>query len=421
MSFFRAVAVLVSGTIIGHGITAIALPVLSRLYSPDDFSVLATFTSITAICSVIACLRFDVAISIPDSERDAWDLLVLSILFAAVISCFALLLTFIATDAIKGLIKQRSLEKHFWLIPVGVFGLGTYNALQMWLVRHKAFHTIAKSRVIQSTGTAFLQIGSGIAGMGPLGLLFGYLFNAASACIYMTTTLLRRHELLPKDTTIRFARLKATFWKYDKFPRLSTFEALFNILAIQGPLLLIATQMGTNDAGHLLFGLSIIQAPIAILGGSIGQVFLSSAPAEYRAGTLTKTTKETLLKLAIHGAPLILLVGALSPFIFPYVFGAEWTRAGILVAWMTPWFLLQFLATPISMVLHVTGNQRLALWLQVCGFALRCGGTWLAIKFTAPTAAEVYATTGFFFYAIYLWIILLALKRTHPLGSIKKD
>lgn len=411
MSFFRAIAVLVSGTVIGHGISALALPVLSRLYSPEDFSVLATFTSITAIISVVACLRFDIAISIPDSEDDAWNLLLLSVLSAAFISFGTLLVVLIATNEINQLIQQPRLEDYLWLIPIGVLVSSVYNALQMWFVRNKGFSYIAKSRVLQSTATASFQIGSGMAGMGPVGLLTGYLLNGGSACLYMGTALRRRRHLLPKNTAILSLNLKKTFRKYDKFPKVSTSEALLNTLAIQGPLLLIAATSGLSDAGHLLFGLSIIQAPIALLGGSIGQVFLSKAPSEFRAGTLGKMTLETLSKLGTHGAPLILLVGVLSPFVFPYVFGSEWTRAGVLVAWMTPWFLLQFVATPISMVLHVTGNQRLAMWLQGCGFLIRFGGTWIAIEHTKFIAAEVYASTGFIFYALYLWGILFALKK----------
>ena len=63
-TFIRAVAVLVGGSAIAHGITAVALPVLTRLYTPADFSVLAVFSGILSVVSVAACLRFDIAVSI---------------------------------------------------------------------------------------------------------------------------------------------------------------------------------------------------------------------------------------------------------------------------------------------------------------------------------------------------------------------
>lgn len=48
-NFIRSVGVLVGGTALAHGITALALPELSRLYSPADFSALFVFTSLLFI------------------------------------------------------------------------------------------------------------------------------------------------------------------------------------------------------------------------------------------------------------------------------------------------------------------------------------------------------------------------------------
>ena len=76
-----------------------------------------------------------------------------------------------------------------------------------------------------------------------------------------------------------------------------------------------------------------------------------------------------------------------------------------MVAWMTPWFILQFVSSPVSMSLHVTNNQRTALLLQLFGFVLRVGGAWLATLFLAGYVFEIYAATGFIFYLTYLMVV----------------
>ena len=63
--FRHSVGVLVSGGVLAHGITALALIVITRLYTPADFSVLAVYGSLLTIISVLACLRFEVAIPLP--------------------------------------------------------------------------------------------------------------------------------------------------------------------------------------------------------------------------------------------------------------------------------------------------------------------------------------------------------------------
>ena len=102
----------------------------------------------------------------------------------------------------------------------------------------------------------------------------------------------------------------------------------------------------------------------------------------------------------------LLAVGILSPLVFETVFGEGWGRAGRLVAWMTPWFIMQFLATPVSMAIHVTGHQRAVFFLQIFGLILRVSLVFVAAQFSNAPVSEAYALSGALFYFIYLWLVL---------------
>jgi hypothetical protein len=118
-------------------------------------------------------------------------------------------------------------------------------------------------------------------------------------------------------------------------------------------------------------------------------------------------TTEVLGGLLKTGVGPLVFAGIVSPFAFAYVFGADWARAGVLVSWMTPWFIMQFLAVPVSMGLHVTGNQRAALNLQLAGLIWRVGLVWLSGMVARPWLSESYAVTGFVFYAFYLGVVVV--------------
>ena len=64
-SFARSVGVLAGGTAVAQGIGVLALPLITRLYTPEDFSVLAVYSSILGIVAGVACLRLDVASQCP--------------------------------------------------------------------------------------------------------------------------------------------------------------------------------------------------------------------------------------------------------------------------------------------------------------------------------------------------------------------
>ena len=66
----RGAATLMTGTALAHGIKIAATPVLTRLYGPAEFGVFAVFLAMLNLTSVAACLRFEMAISLPEEDQE---------------------------------------------------------------------------------------------------------------------------------------------------------------------------------------------------------------------------------------------------------------------------------------------------------------------------------------------------------------
>ena len=68
----RNVITLITGTAIAQAIPIAISPVLTRIYSPDDFGVFALYLSITSIIAIVATGRYELAITLPaKNEEDA--------------------------------------------------------------------------------------------------------------------------------------------------------------------------------------------------------------------------------------------------------------------------------------------------------------------------------------------------------------
>lgn len=396
--------VLVSGTALAHGLTAAALPVLSRLYSPAEFGLLAVFSGLLAIISVAGCLRYELAIPLPATDDDAMHLLALSLLCCLSLSLLLAVPVALAPDQFSQMIGQPRLAPYLWLAPLGLLLAGTYSTLQFWHVRGKRFTLLARTRIAQSAGSAATQIGLGWAGISPLGLLLGYVMNTGIACLALGGALSRAAP------TLSWRRMRIMAIEYRRFPLYSTLEALANSAAMHFPVIMIAALVAPAEAGYLMMAMYAAQAPMSLIGTAISQVYLSRAPEELRAGRLGDFTAEILGNLMKAGAGPLLAVGILSPVLFGLIFGTGWERAGWLVSWMTPWFLLQFLAAPVSMALLVTGRQRAALQLQVLGLVLRVGMVWAVGQWKVGLVAEAYAVSGALFYLAYLLLIVVVVR-----------
>ena len=404
--FLKSAGILIGGTAFAQAIAILILPLLTRLYTPEDFGVLAAYSSILGIVSVVACLRFEIAIPLPKKDASAANLLAVALCSSTGVAIFFSVIIYFYSERMMDLMGQEKGREYLWLLPLGVWLSGIYSAAQFWATRQKKFSRVARTRVFQAVGGAGTQIAWGWYLNSPFGLILGQLVNVGGGVYGLLRGAMK--EDISAIRKIHWRRMRRVIKAYSKFPRYSVPEAVANTAGIQLPILLIAAMAVGPEAGYLMLVMRIMQAPIGLIGGAVGQIYLSRAAQELRENNLDKFTATTILGLIrLGGGPLIFL-GIVSPVVFPLVFGVQWQRAGEIATWMTPWFVFQLVTSPVSMVMHVRGWQKAMLLLTLTGLVLRLGTTILAAQYDRSHFSEYYALSGAFFYATCLCVFLKA-------------
>ena len=69
--FSQNVLTLMTGTTLAQAIPIIISPILTRIYTPEDFGLLALFLSITNIIGSVANGRYELAIMLPKKNDNA--------------------------------------------------------------------------------------------------------------------------------------------------------------------------------------------------------------------------------------------------------------------------------------------------------------------------------------------------------------
>ncbi|PTK21419.1 oligosaccharide flippase family protein, partial [Staphylococcus saprophyticus] len=90
-NFFKNVITLMTGTLMGQLLIILTLPVITRLYSPEQFGEYSNMVAIISILGVITTLRYDIAMAITDKREERNNLLYLSLILNLVISIFILI------------------------------------------------------------------------------------------------------------------------------------------------------------------------------------------------------------------------------------------------------------------------------------------------------------------------------------------
>ena len=359
-AFARGVGVLVGGTAGAQLLVVLASPLLTRLYSPEDFGLLAVYAGILGLLSVIVSLRYQLAIPLPGNDEEAASIAVLSLIMVVITTLCSAVAVWLGGDQLVSLLNTPNIAPYLWLIPVGLLLVGIYQVFQYWAIRTKAFSNIAKAKVTQSLGMLFTQIAGST--FGPIALILGRIVGQSAGIFRLVNSASKNSNSAFEG--VSFTKIKDAGIRYNKFPLVSTWAGLASSAGTQLPPLIIAALLGVSSAGLFSLAQRVLSQPMSIIGKAISDVFYQRASQAFREGGLDLIVKKvfsTLLVLALVPAIIFFIY---APELFKVVFGEEWYSAGIIARWMVPWMLADFVVSPCTGIYPIINKHGLALGFQ---------------------------------------------------------
>ncbi|MGB9898195.1 lipopolysaccharide biosynthesis protein, partial [Thermanaerothrix sp.] len=393
----------------GQAITVLVSPVLTRLYSPEDFGVLAVYSSILGILSVVASWRYELAIPLPEKDEDAINLLALSLGIVVLMSLLVSFGLWHLSDQIVRWAKVPALRPYVWLLPIGLLLVGSYQVFNYWAVRKHAFSSIARTKLYQGFGTAFSQIGGGFLTSGPLGLIIGQIVGQCAGIITLVK-LYRNHE---NSLEFDFAKCTNLAKRYRRFPMLSTWPAFVNAVGTQLPVIALSAAHGTQVTGWFSLAIKVFAFPLSIISVSTSQVLMGQAATYKRLPReLQLLFWKVIRQQCLLGLPLLLLI-PINPVIFPLIFGQEWRTSGIYAAIWLPSLVATFIATPTGAFLDVLERQDIFLLREAFRVAILGGVAAVSVLLKVKPLIMLSMLSGatVIFAFIYAWLSLYAIKR----------
>lgn len=357
-SFAGDVSKLVSGTVVAQLLGILASPILTRLYGPEAFGLLALFTSITSILGVIACLRYELAIMLPESDEEAANLLGVSLLFTVLITLLTVPAVWWGGAPLLGLLNASELGSYLWLIPPMVFVSGVFLALNYWNSRTRQFGRLSVARVSNSVTTIGGQLGFGFGGVAGGGTLIGAMVGGKALATAILGGQIWRDDVKLFLHSICWRDMLSLMKYYRKFPQFSMWAGLLNSMSTQIPIFVLSFFFPGSVVGLYALSHRILNMPANLVGNAIGQVFYQRAAIARNTGNLERVLSDTFQRLWLLGIyPFLLLSGA-GAQVFSLVFGEEWMDAGLYAQILAPWIFAGFVHSPLSSLFSVLGAQK---------------------------------------------------------------
>lgn len=361
--FKKNLITLMSGVAIAQAIPVLCSPILSRLFTPDDFGLYANFMAFVAFPVVFISGRYEYAILLPKRDEEAINVLSLSCILAIF---FTLIFCFVSLgfgNSIAGLLNANQLGSYMWLIPICALFAVIYSIFNEWCIRKKWFVTLGKNKISNTSGIAGTSILFGLAKLQPgliLGEILGRIFSVTTAI----TRVLRKDKHLFAYVTLN--KMKYFARRYFNIPKFTIPGQFLNTFGGQLPVLVLSSQFGLYEAGLFMMSDKVLGTPITFLGNSFSDVFKQRAVQDYQTFgnciNIFKKTTFSVIKIAL--IPFIVLF-ITAPYFFEFVFGSEWYVAGIYTRYLCVMYMIIFINTPTCWMTVIAEKQHLMLIWQV--------------------------------------------------------
>ncbi|WP_138494500.1 lipopolysaccharide biosynthesis protein [Paenibacillus pinistramenti] len=172
-SFIRNVAVLAGGTLLSQILILATLPLLTRLYTPAEYGTYSMYVSLIGMLLMLVSCAYEFAITLPEDDRSASDLVRLSLLICTGMSLLVLAVMALLQHQLAEWLKEPGLPDYYVLFAVSMLGAGFYQILSTWSVRKKHFRLLSRTKYTQSAGQVGGQLAFSLTTLGPVGLIAG--------------------------------------------------------------------------------------------------------------------------------------------------------------------------------------------------------------------------------------------------------
>ncbi|MCW7549448.1 oligosaccharide flippase family protein [Photorhabdus sp. APURE] len=354
----------------------LSTPVLTRLFSPEELGIYASFSSLLSVFAVGACLRYEFSISASEKTRETNSLVTLSCIIPITIS-----LIVIIVFAISHIPEKIIIGNYLYYIPLGIITYGFYRAVSFKSIREKQYHALSITKITQTVAMISTQIIGGIAHLGASSLILGQILGQSLGVLFLS----KRSQYRLIINKPEFRKIKLLAHKYYKFPVYDFPAALINTLSNELPQLFIMSTYGLKSAGFYLIAARISGAPITLLSQTVSSIL---------QGYLKDTSISPFFKIkkTFHCLTGIAILFAIVTYfagipIITFIFGEGWHESGKYLLCLIPHLCGQIIYSSLSIYLSIYEHQKSNLFIQTTSIILR-----LIALFAGYLLGDIYLT-----------------------------
>lgn len=394
---------ILSGTGGAQLLALLALPVISRFYTPADFGIFGIGLAIATLVTTVSSLQLHNAIILPRIKASAYGLHVIasagSIVGGLVTAVVLWGVMFISTDVSYVFLTPSFILLVGMLVAVA----GVAQSYQAIAVREKAFGAIGSVSIIRVILISGMQYGLAIHKAGFEGLLAAQVFGEFLVCLCFIY-LGKQSDWIVRPPSLK--RLRALVRVYRSFVTYGTAQESMMAASQGAPLWILGHYYGGSISGYYSFANKVLIAPATLVGNAVRQVYSRRfAEKITKRDLLRREFFQTTALLAMIFLPLSAVIAPFAEDIFVFSFGASWAVSGEYAQSLIFWVVMGVCNAPATVIFRVTKRQKESFYYNVALLLLRVlllvvGGMYM----DSASLVVSFVVLGVFMNFAYIWM-----------------
>jgi len=415
--FLKNVATLITGTVLAQLIPILLLPILSKIYTPEEFGTFTIYISIIGMLAAAGNLKYEGAVVLPDSDRDASALVIGGIIVSFLFSSLWLVIFFLFGNQIINLFNFSSSIK-IWLlvIPFAIFIISSSRVLNYWLIRKKAFRASSINKLARRSSEGASQYFI-LKFTQQQGLIIGNIIGEVTNLIISLKQSLKNNLTFK---SISIPEIKSQLIRYKDFPLYGFLPSLMNSVSLFLPAIIVNQFYNLETTGQFGFSRTILSIPLAFISIAISQVLIQKVAESKRnkSKIIPLISKITIILtgLSILG---IIVIELFGNELFSLVFDEKWKTAADLTKILIFSYAIKFIVSPLTAIFTALEKIKISSIWQV-GYFIVIGLLYLLKDLTIDEFLFYYVCIDLAAYLIY-YVLLLGVCKKYDSQLLNHD
>ena len=366
------------GNSVGTLLQFILLPVLTRIYSEEDFAVYAVIMSWSIIAYLFSTFRYDTPILQSKNKQEVSSLNTFCVIASCLVSLISMALLYFEIISIE---NTHITLLFAILISCTFAGYSLVEVICKNLIYAEHYKQVGIIRSVTTILTAGLQIVISFIYVSGEALIVARVI-ALILVLVLAFIFLRKLSSLRSYINTNFKQNITIYKKHIKFPKIDLPSGILNYISANLPYLFVPFYFGlVPEMGFYALVSRVFEGPINLLRNSIKNVFHKEASIRYKNGSfpfdyLYKTLL-IILAICLPGSLIIMLWGE---DLFSWVFSESWRAAGQMASFGALFFITLLLRSPVQCSLQIIQCQAVNLKLEIIDLIIKLSFTFYVLQ-----------------------------------------